>query len=109
MILRPSKFGKDKKWYGCRNYPECDVTAALHPDGTLLSTPADKVVKLLRIQCHAIAGKIWGELGTEYCDKKAMYDYLKANTRTGHIGHLTKPELFILLKKLRKKLYKSHG
>ena len=98
MRLRPSKFNKGS-WYGCSNFPKCKITSALHPDGTLLSTPADNKVKILRIQCHALADRLWGK-GTK-CDKQAMYYWLKKNTRTGHIGLLEKDELFMLLKKIR--------
>jgi ssDNA-binding Zn-finger/Zn-ribbon topoisomerase 1 len=93
MIRRKNEFGKDAYWWGCTGWPRCTVTCAEHPDGTLMSTPADFLTKALRRSAHELCDKIWGQWRSPNCDKKAMYDWLKANTRTGHIGLLTYSEL----------------
>lgn len=108
MVKRKSSFSKGW-WYGCPNFPRCRITAALHPDGTLMSTPADETVKILRIQCHALCEKIWGKWKDPFTDKVAMYEWMKHNTRTGHIGLLRKEELFDLLKRLRRKISKNYA
>ena len=107
MTRRKSKFG-NKHWWGCTGWPSCTVTAAEHPDGTLMSTPADYRTKTMRIQAHELCGKIWGEWQTISKEKKQeMYDWLKANTRTGHIGKLHYNELEKLIPKLNKLLDKK--
>ncbi len=101
MIRRPSKFGKEHYWWGCSNYPDCKITSAEHPDGTMMSTPADQATKDLRKEIHKLAEKLFGE----WYDKdarKQMYEWLKANTKTGHIGLMGKSELQELKLKLAK-------
>ena len=100
MIRRKSKFGKDAYWWGCSGYPKCTVTCAEHPDGTQMSTPADYKTKALRITAHQLCDKIWGKWKSKDCDKKGMYDWLKLNTNTGHIGQLHYNELVRLIEKL---------
>lgn len=103
MTRRKSKFGKGNYWWGCTGWPKCSVTSSEHPDGSMMSTPADSNTKTLRRSAHDLCDKIWGKWDSGNCDKKAMYAWLKENTRTGHIGKLSKKELTILIKKLIEK------
>ena len=102
MIKRPSKFKKNTYWWGCPNYPKCKVTSAEHPDGTIMSTPADQDLKNLRMKAHRLAEKIWGEWYEMNKDaKESMYSWLKENTKSGHIGKMSKNEILELIEKLK--------
>ena len=100
MVRRLSKFNKNVHWWGCTGWPKCTVTWTEHPDGSLMSTPADYKVKALRMTAHKLCDRIWGAWNSG-CDKIAMYDWLKKNTRTGHIGKSSKRELEKLISKLK--------
>lgn len=104
MVRRVSKFGKGKFWWGCSGYPECRVTCAEHPDGTQMSTPAGPEVKELRKQAHRWAEQIWGEWESPRCKKAEQYDWLKTNTKSGHIGMMEKDELISTIDKLKETL-----
>jgi ssDNA-binding Zn-finger/Zn-ribbon topoisomerase 1 len=101
MIRKASKF-RNGFWWGCSNYPRCKITMAEHPDGTAMSTPADQETKELRIKAHELCAKWFGEWESKKCDKKGMYEFLKHNTKSGHIGKMDKAELVGLIDKLQK-------
>lgn len=103
MVRRPSKFGKNF-WWGCSGYPQCRVTAAEHPDGTLMSTPATQEIKDLRMKAHRVAEQLWGEWESPKCKKAEMYDWLKYNTKSGHIGKMDKEELLSTIFKLEQEV-----
>lgn len=92
MIRRKSKFS-NTYWWGCPNWPECNLTCAEHPDGSLASIPISKEVKELRKQAHRIAELIWGKWDSKECDKKKMYAWLEATTSKGHFGKMNREEL----------------
>lgn len=98
MIRRNSRFGF---FWGCPNYPQCRCTASEHPDGTMKSTPATEEVKQLRTEAHRLAEQIWGKWDSPKCKKAEMYDWLKYNTKSGHIGMMEKPELLKLIENLK--------
>jgi len=102
MIRRKSKFSNTYLW-GCANYPQCKITSAEHPNGTIMSTPVDQETKDLRIEAHRLCEKWFGEWDSKKCDKRGMYDFLKHNTKSGHIGKMDKVELKDLIKKLTNK------
>ena len=95
MIKKKSKYKENVYWWGCPNYPKCSYTAVEHPNGFLMSTPANQEVKNLRIQAHKLADK-------KFKNKKGMYSWLKENTSVGHIGKMDKKDLLSLIDKLRK-------
>ena len=99
MIRRPSKFSKSF-WWGCPKYPACKFTAAEHPDGSVMSTPANEEVKALRTKAHRIAEEIWGKWDSRKCKKTEMYDWLKYNSKSGHFGLMQKDELTKTIEKL---------
>lgn len=99
MVRRKSKFNGGY-WWGCSNYPECKITSAEHPDGSMLSTPADQEIKDLRKEAHRLSEKIWGDWESPRCKKREMYDWLKHNTKTGHFGKMDKAELISTIAKL---------
>lgn len=100
MIRRESKYKQGVYWWGCSGYPNCTVTAAEHPDGSVMSSPADFKIKALRMSAHRIAEDIWGAWDDPLTDKRGMYAWLAKNTRTGHIGTLNHAELERLIEKL---------
>lgn len=90
------------KWYYlCVNYPECDIKAALHRNGQIMSYPADKRTRDLRHAVHREAERIWGVWTDPFTDKIAMYKWLEQNTSEGHIGKLYDDELKKVLKQLQ--------
>ena len=58
-----------------------------------MSTPADQELKDLRKEAHRLCEKWFGEWESKKCNKKGMYEFLKHNTKTGHIGKMGKEEL----------------
>lgn len=100
MVRRKSKFGGGY-WWGCPNYPECRVTSAEHPDGSMMSTPANQEIKDLRKEAHRLAAEIWGDWESPKCRKSEMYDWLKYNTKSGHFGMMEKEELVRTIEKLK--------
>tara|TARA_Y100000310_G_C20513486_1_gene730021 strand:+ start:449 stop:805 length:357 start_codon:yes stop_codon:yes gene_type:complete len=99
MILRNSKYGK---FYGCLRFPLCKATHGAHPNGKPLGVPANAELKKLRMKAHEALGERFGvwELMTRN-DKQKMYKWLKKHTRTGHVGSMTKEDIYDLLGKLR--------
>jgi len=102
MIRRESKFTKNAFWWGCSNYPDCRYTSAEHPDGSMMSTPADKPLKELRQKAHKKLEDIFGEWYSKDA-KKQMYDWLSAHTEKGHIGMMNETEVKEVLIKLAAK------
>lgn len=90
MKLLNSRYGK---FYGCTGWPNCKCKHGAHPDGSPKGVPGNKEVRALRIEVHKICGEIWGEWDSKYCDKKAMYAWLKNNAPKGHIAHMLKDDL----------------
>lgn len=56
MVLRRSQWGP---FYACPKWPECDITAGVHRDGRLKSTPADAETKAVRIRAHQVFDQLW--------------------------------------------------
>lgn len=99
MVRRKSKFG-DNFWWGCSNYPECKITSAEHPDGRLMSTPADPILKTLRMRVHSLLEEVFGNWNDKTA-KNNMYAWLKDNTKSGHIGLMDKDEVLDTITKLK--------
>lgn len=99
MIRRASKYGKGNYWWGCPNFPECRITSAEHPDGSLMSTPADQGLKELRKEAHRQLEKVFGSWYGKDA-KKRMYDWLKVNSEKGHIGLMNEQEVKAVIAKL---------
>lgn len=100
MIRRKSKY-KDSYWWGCSNYPNCDVTSTEHPDGTPADYPAGKEIKKLRRRAHELMEAVFGS----WYDKRAksdMYSWIKTQTKSGHIGHATEEELVKVIRLLER-------
>ncbi len=101
MVLRNSRYGK---FYGCSRFPLCRATHGAHPDGKPLGTPANKELKLRRMEAHRALEKHFGKWETmTRKDKKSMYKWLKKNTRTGHVGSMNEQDIQDLLKLLKEK------
>ena len=106
MVLRQTtkyttKDGQPRKFYGCSGYPKCRSTHGAHPNGTPLGFPATTEVKQLRMQAHKEAERVWGAWNSSTCDKRSMYDWMRKNTVSQHIGKMDKNELINLIYKLR--------
>ncbi len=65
MVLKESRrfasraHPNGRKWWGCPNWPGCDVTVGCHPDGRPLGVPAGKATKAARIRAHASFDRLW--------------------------------------------------
>lgn len=101
MLRSENKFKKDCFWWRCPT-PRCDVIATENPNGSFMGTPADKATRELREKTHKVAENIWGKWGTALCDKVAMYNWFKKNTRSHHIGYMQGDELTETIRKMRK-------
>jgi hypothetical protein len=54
-----------------------------------------------------IAEIIWRKWDSPECKKREMYDWLKYNTKSGHIGHMDKDELILTITRLKEMAQKS--
>ncbi len=102
MVRRKSKFGNNY-WYGCPRYPECHITCAEHPDGKMMSTPADVTLKALRMRAHDLLEEMFGDWEDKTVRKK-MYAWLSTNSKTVHIGMMPKEELLDTITKMKQHL-----
>ena len=99
MILRrttkfKTKDGKDRMFWGCSKWPECNATHGAHPDGTPLGIPANKKTKEMRMRVHRLLEQNWGEWRTTTKkQKQQMYAWLKKNAPKEHIAEMTYDEL----------------
>ena len=96
-----NKFKKDCYWWKCPT-PRCDIVASENPDGSFMGTPAGIETRDLRRLAHKTAENVWGKWRTAFCDKVAMYNWFRKNTRSYHIGHMEKDELIETIRKMRK-------
>jgi hypothetical protein len=87
-------------WWQCGR--GCDVKCSEHPDGTLKSTPAGAELRRLRKHAHQLAGRIWDWSDKE--QRRAMYAWLAAHTRAGHIGYMEADECLDTIAKLEELL-----
>ncbi len=73
--------------YKCQYYlcPSCRRTAATHPDGSLMSTPADGELRSLRRGVHKL-------LDRKFLDKRQQYAWLRRWAKEEHVGFLDKEE-----------------
>jgi len=96
------KKGEYGFFWQCSDYPWCDVRATEHPDGTIKGIPADGELRGLKMEAHRLCDTIWGKWKTPAWRGKEMYAWLAENTRTGHIGLMTKKEVIQLIKRLQR-------
>lgn len=103
MIRRESKFG-NKWWYGCPEYPNCDVTATQDKGGRMIDYPAGGEIKAMRRKAHDLLEKVFGAWEDKKGSRNKMYAWLKTKTKSGHIGHASKKELERVIKLLEREL-----
>lgn len=94
MVRHPSRYTPGTYWWGCASWPDCNAIASEHPNGALLSTPADPALRRLRSEAHRLAGLVWGEWETlDGAGRDTMYRWLEVNSESGHIGHMREAEV----------------
>lgn len=103
MLLRQTKKftygdGTPRKFYGCSNFPKCKLTHGAHPDGRPLGFPATQEVKDLRHELHLLAASVWD--WNDRAQKAKMYQWIKKNSKVGHIAEMDLEELHIVRIKL---------
>lgn len=96
MIRRKSNYG-DNYWYGCPNFPKCEISASEHPDGSIMSYPADKETKQKRTYAHNLMKRVFGEWTNKEA-RNQMYDWLeelkgKQTISESHIGKIEGEDL----------------
>jgi len=91
MIRRKSHYGNNY-WWGCPMFPICRITATEHPDGSLMSVPADETLKGLKRKAHSLAEQIFGSWKNKE-SKAKLYSWMKNNTKSGHIGLMYREEV----------------
>lgn len=77
----------------------CKARMSLHPNGTVASVPADKETRALRHRCHLLSEMVINQQ-LIWKSKQDFYDWMKDNTRYGHIGFMGKADLNVLEKEL---------
>ena len=103
MIRRESKYG-NKYWWGCPNFPTCDITASQDKNGRWIDYPAGEEIKNLRREAHRLMEDVFGAWEDKRGARASMYGWLKLRVKSGHIGHATKKELEKVIKLLKKKI-----
>jgi hypothetical protein len=85
--------GDPRLFYGCANYPRCDMVCAAHPDGRPASIPADAETKAARGRAHQVFDRIWK---SGWLTQKGAYRWLQRTMNMtvdqAHIGHFTKDQ-----------------
>ena len=95
LMTQKEWYGKDfsgRMLYGCRS---CDASVGTHPNGKPLGTLANKELKLLRQQCHALIDPIWQN---GILNRYEVYARIKKQFQIEHIGESTKEECLRLIK-----------
>jgi len=85
--------GRNRKFYGCPNFPTCKHTLPLSL-GIPMGIPhedAGNNVKALRREVHRLLNQIWDYDNLEQRGK--MYRWLKKNTKYGHVSMMKESEL----------------
>lgn len=89
LVLKDGKYGL---FYGCSNYPHCDVAHGAHQhNGQPLGKPADRETREARIRAHEYFDVLWE---TGVLSRKRAYTWLARamGRKSVHIGSLTKEE-----------------
>lgn len=95
LVFKSGNYGD---FLGCSGYPECKTKFSVWPDGTLKGSIADKETRDLRRKLYDKLHEFYNPDDAE--EKNAMFEFLKANTKTGKISDLNKDELLKLMKQL---------
>ena len=86
LVLKDSRFGK---FYGCMNWPKCDVTHGAHDDGTPLGIPANKATREARMRAHEEFDTLWkGHRMTRGRAYEWMRQVMSLSEDEAHIGKL---------------------
>jgi hypothetical protein len=91
MMVKSGKYGE----YLACTLPGCDGMAALHKDGTLLSTPANRRTRMARIRAHRVFDTLWKDrpLKKQRQFRRAAYRWLRQalcmTEGEAHIGKFT--------------------
>lgn len=64
--------GKPRRFWGCRNFPECKGTHGAHPDGTPMGIPADEETKKWRVKAHDVLTDIANKYGLSRNEQYSM-------------------------------------
>ena len=84
MTLRQSRYGP---FYGCTNWPACDVTVGTHKDGRPLGRPANKETKGWRMRAHEVFDRLWKD---KHMRRKQAYSWMQKELELpeeeAHIG-----------------------
>lgn len=74
--------GKNKRFYQCKQWPECRGTHGAHPNGTPMGTPASKILREYRQKMHELIDEV-------IPDRASQYAWLKKYGPKQHIGEMT--------------------
>lgn len=107
MVRRQSKF-RDGAWYGCKNYPKCDVTASFNAKGEPLDYPAGGEIKQMRREAHTLLIEVFGPWADKH-SRSEMYSWLSQYIQKGHIGFATENELVRIVSILRSEVRKKQN
>jgi len=96
MVLKSSPYGK---FYGCSQYPRCDGTHGAHPSGKPLGIPANKELKLLRVEAHKVFDAWLSSKGmSRKQGYKALQESMELSSKEAHFGRFNKEQCVKFLK-----------
>ena len=93
MILRSTdKYkcgnGKNKKFYSCINFPDCDGIHGAHPNGKPHGVPANKETREWRMKAHDVFDQLWLDREAGYSRSNAYKCVSKVLGYEMHISNL---------------------
>ena len=101
MVLREGCYGK---FYGC-SIARCDGTHSAHPSGKPLGIPANKELRLLRVEAHKVFDE-WCILNkmSRSDGYKALQGAMGLSSKEAHFGRFDKEQClkFLKIKKTNK-------
>lgn len=93
--------GRNRMFWGCSQYPDCNGIRPSHPDGTVYGVPADKETKEWRMKAHAEFDKLWKQWGYARPEAYMMLQRIMGMTAgQAHISNFSKEDCQKLIKLL---------
>lgn len=89
---------KSRRRYRCEDYPKCRGSHGAHPDGSPMGIAVPREVRLLRAEVHSRLNANWNYRDRN--DRARMYDWLRKNSKSGHVAQMNEGELRNLLTKI---------
>lgn len=86
--MKPKSGKGGREFYGCSRFPSCRGQAGMHPDGSPIGTPADRLTREARRRAHDEFDPLWAELGLPRKEGYFLLSYLTGD-EGAHISNYT--------------------